>query len=61
MTLDDPQGPFVLCYDGPAAAERAIRVAPVLLGRGRSARVVYTCKPTERSLEVTYHRPVVVV
>jgi hypothetical protein len=61
MTLDDPQGPFVLCYDGPAAAERAIRVARVLLRRGGSARVVYTYKPTERSLEVASHRPVVVV
>ena len=52
MTLDDPQGPFALCYDGSEAAERAIRVAPVLVGRGRAARVVYVYKPTERSLGV---------
>jgi nucleotide-binding universal stress UspA family protein len=52
MTLEDPKGPFVLCYDGSEAAERAIRVAPVLLGRGRPARVLYAYKPTERSLGV---------
>ena len=52
MTLEDPQGPFVLCYDGSEAAEHAIRVAPVLLGRGRPARVLYAYKPTERSLGV---------
>ena len=52
MTLEDPQGPFVLCYDGSEAAERAIRIAPVLVGRGRGARVLYAYKPTERSLGV---------
>jgi nucleotide-binding universal stress UspA family protein len=52
MTLEDPQGPFVLCYDGSEAAERAIRVAPVLVGRGRPARVLYAYKPTERSMGV---------
>jgi nucleotide-binding universal stress UspA family protein len=52
MTPEDPKGPFVLCYDGSEAAERAIRIAPVLLGRGRAARVVYAYKPTERSLGV---------
>ena len=52
MTLEDPKGPFLLCYDGSEAAERAIRVAPVLLGRGRTARVLYAYKPTERSLGV---------
>ena len=52
MTIEDPRGPLVLCYDGSAAAERAIRVAPVLLGRGRTARVLYAYKPTERSLGV---------
>jgi nucleotide-binding universal stress UspA family protein len=52
MTLEDPQGPFVLCYDGSEAAERAIRIAPVLLGRGRVARVLYAYKPTERSMGV---------
>ena len=52
MTVEDPQGPLVLCYDGSPAAERAIRVAPVLVGRGRPARVLYTYKPTERSLGV---------
>jgi nucleotide-binding universal stress UspA family protein len=52
MTLEDPQGPFVLCYDGSEDAERAIRIAPVLLGRGRAARVLYAYKPTERSLGV---------
>ena len=52
MTLEDPQGPFVLCYDGSEAAERAIRIAPVLVGRGRAARVLYAYKPTERSLGV---------
>jgi nucleotide-binding universal stress UspA family protein len=52
MSLEDPRGPLVLCYDGSEAAERAIRVAPVLVGRGRAARVFYAYKPTERSLGV---------
>jgi nucleotide-binding universal stress UspA family protein len=52
MSVEDPQGPLVLCYDGSEAAERAIRIAPVLVGRGRPARVLYAYKPTERSLGV---------
>jgi nucleotide-binding universal stress UspA family protein len=52
MTVEDPRGPLVLCYDGSAPAERAIRIAPVLVGRGRAARVLYAYKPTERSLGV---------
>ena len=52
MSVEDPQGPFVLCYDGSEAAELAIRTAPVLVGRGRAARVLYAYKPTERSLGV---------
>ena len=52
MSIEDPQGPFVLCFDGSPASERAIRVAPVLVGRGRAARVLYAYKPTERSLGV---------
>jgi nucleotide-binding universal stress UspA family protein len=52
MTVEDPAGPLILCYDGSEGAERAIRIAPVLLGRGRAARVLYTYKPTERSLGV---------
>jgi nucleotide-binding universal stress UspA family protein len=52
MSVEDPRGPLVLCYDGSPAAERAIRTAPVLVGRGRAARVLYTYKPTERSLGV---------
>jgi nucleotide-binding universal stress UspA family protein len=52
MTVEDPRGPLILCYDGSAAAERAIRIAPVLVGRGRAARVLYAYKPTERSLGV---------
>jgi nucleotide-binding universal stress UspA family protein len=52
MTAEDPQGPFVLCYDGSEAAAHAIRIAPVLLGRERPARVLYAYKPTERSLGV---------
>jgi len=52
MSIEDPQGPLVLCYDGSEAAERAIRVAPVAVGRGRPARVFYAYKPTERSLGV---------
>lgn len=52
MTIEDPQGPFVLCFDGSEAAERAIPVAPALVGRGRAARVVYAYKPMERSLGV---------
>ena len=52
MSAEDPRGPLVLCFDGSDAAERAIRVAPVLVGRGRAARVLYAYKPTERSLGV---------
>ena len=52
MSVEDPQGPLILCYDGSDAAERAIRIAPVLVGRGREARVLYAYKPTERSLGV---------
>jgi nucleotide-binding universal stress UspA family protein len=52
VSVEDPRGPLVLCYDGSAAAERAIRIAPVLVGRGRTARVLYAYKPTERSLGV---------
>jgi nucleotide-binding universal stress UspA family protein len=52
MSIEDPRGPLVLCYDGSDAAERAIRIAPVLVGRGRTARVLYAYKPTERSLGV---------
>ena len=28
MTVEDPQGPFVLCYDGSEAAERAMAQHP---------------------------------
>ena len=52
MSVDDPRGPLVLCYDGSDAAERAIRIAPILVGRGRAARVLYAYKSTERSLGV---------
>jgi len=52
MTVEDPQGPLILCYDGSEAAERAIRIAPVLVGRRRIAQVLYAYKPTERSLGV---------
>ena len=52
MSVEDPRGPLILCYDGSEAAERAIRIAPVLVGRGRAARVFYAYKPTERSLGV---------
>ena len=52
MSVEDPAGPLILCYDGSEGAERAIRTAPVLLGQGRAARVFYAYKPTERSLGV---------
>jgi nucleotide-binding universal stress UspA family protein len=52
MTANDPQGPFVLCFDGSEPAERAIRAAAALVGRGRAARVLYAYKPTERSLGI---------
>lgn len=52
MSDEEPRGPLILCYDGSPAAERAIRIAPVLVGRGRAARVLYAYKPTERSLGV---------
>jgi nucleotide-binding universal stress UspA family protein len=52
MTVEDPRGPLILCFDGSEAAERAIRIAPALVGRARTARVLYAYKPTERSLGV---------
>jgi nucleotide-binding universal stress UspA family protein len=52
MSAEDPRGPLILCYDGSAAAEHAIRIAPVLVGRGREARVFYAYTPTEQSLGV---------
>jgi nucleotide-binding universal stress UspA family protein len=52
MTAENPSGPLILCYNGSEAAERAIRIAPVLVGPGRAARVLYAYKPTERSLGV---------
>lgn len=52
MTANDPQGPFVLCFDGSEAAEQAIRTAAALVGRGRAARVLYLYKPTEASLGI---------
>lgn len=52
MTANDPQGPFVLCFDGSEAAEHAIRTAAALVGRGRAARVLYAYKPTEASLGI---------
>jgi len=52
MTVENPRGPLILCYDGSEAAERAIRIAPVLLGPGRAARVLYTYLPTEKSMGV---------
>ena len=52
MTIDEAKGPLVLCFDGSEAAAEAIRTAPVLLGPGRAARVLYAYKPTERSLGV---------
>jgi nucleotide-binding universal stress UspA family protein len=52
MSVENPSGPLILCYDGSDAAERAIRTAPVLVGQGRAARVLYAYKPTERSLGV---------
>jgi nucleotide-binding universal stress UspA family protein len=45
-------GPFVLCYDGSEAAERAIEVSTGLLGAGRRAKLLYVYKPVERSLGV---------
>lgn len=50
MSAEDPRGPLILWYDGSAAGEQAIRIAPILVGRGRAARVLYAHTPTERSL-----------
>ncbi len=52
MSIEDPRGLLILCYDGSDAAEHAIRIAPIIVGRGRAARVLYAYKPTERSLGV---------
>jgi nucleotide-binding universal stress UspA family protein len=50
VSMEQPRGPFVLCYDGSEAARHAINVSPVLVGPRRTARVVYVYKPTEWSL-----------
>jgi nucleotide-binding universal stress UspA family protein len=52
MTTEAPSGPFLLCYDGSEAAQRAIRAASTLLGTGRPSRLLYIYKPMERSLGV---------
>jgi nucleotide-binding universal stress UspA family protein len=52
MTTEAPTGPFLLCYDGSEAAQRAIRAASALLGSGRASRLLYIYKPMERSLGV---------
>jgi nucleotide-binding universal stress UspA family protein len=52
MSADDPTGPYLLCYDGSEAAERAIHAAARLVGPGRPGAVLYVYKPTERSLGV---------
>jgi nucleotide-binding universal stress UspA family protein len=52
VTIEEPHGPFVLCYDGSERAQRAIQVAPTLLGTGRPARLLFVYKPMERSLGV---------
>jgi hypothetical protein len=46
VTIQEPQGPFVLCYDGSEAARHAIEVSPLLVGARRAARVLYVYKPT---------------
>ena len=48
----------MLCYDGSEAAERAIRTASVLVGRGREARVLGSAS---REVVNAYNRPVVLV
>ena len=52
MTIEEPHGPFVLCYDGSEGAQHAIRIAPTLLGKGRKAKLLFVYKPMERSLGV---------
>jgi nucleotide-binding universal stress UspA family protein len=52
VTIEEPHGPFVLCYDGSEGAQRAIRIAATLLGSGRPAKLLYVYKPVERSLGV---------
>ena len=45
-------GPILLCFDGSAGAQDAIRAAAELLGADQPARLLYIYKPTERSLGV---------
>jgi nucleotide-binding universal stress UspA family protein len=52
VTIEEPHGPFVLCYDGSEGAQRAIQVSATLLGTGRRAKLLYVYKPVERSLGV---------
>jgi nucleotide-binding universal stress UspA family protein len=47
MSLEDPTGPTILCWDGSASAGRAIRQAAKLLGEGRRATVLFTHVPVE--------------
>ena len=47
MSAEDPAGPAILCWDGSASAQRAIRQAATLLGRGRRATVLFAHVPTE--------------
>jgi nucleotide-binding universal stress UspA family protein len=74
MTVEDPQGPFVLCYDGPllpadrrtaeliaATAEELDAPAIVMGQRGLSGLKSAVLGSVSRDVANTYHRPVIVV
>lgn len=50
MTIEDPHGPAILCYDGSEGAARAIRLAHRLLRDRHPALVTFVHTLTERSL-----------
>lgn len=50
MTVEDPHGPAIFCYDGSEGAERAIRLAHPVLRERHPAVVLFVHTPTERSL-----------
>jgi nucleotide-binding universal stress UspA family protein len=59
MTLEDPQGPFVLCYDG---SEEELDAPAIVMGqRGLSGLKSAVLGSVSRDVVNAYHRPVVVV
>jgi nucleotide-binding universal stress UspA family protein len=60
MSRDDPQGPFVLCYDGSQAVEELDAPGIVIGQRGLSGLNSAVLGSISREVINAYHPPVVV-